>query len=134
MEWAEILIQLFEIVLIPLIGTLTTFGIVLIKNKAAQIAARTEDETKQKYIDMLAETITKCVAATTQTYVDSLKASGNFNAEAQQEAFQKSFDAVMLVLTNDAKEYLSHIYGDLTAYITQAIEAEVKANKIIPTE
>ena len=40
-----------------------------------------------------------------------------------------SFDAVMAVLTDDAKKYLANVYGDLTAYITQAIEAEVKASK-----
>ena len=78
---------------------------------------------------MLAETIAKCVAATTQTYVDSLKAQNSFGEEAQKEAFKKSFDAVMAVLTEDAKEYLTNVYGDLTAYITQAIEAEVKNNK-----
>lgn len=129
MEWMEILTQLFEMVLIPLIGCLTTFLIVLIKNKAAEIAAKADNENKEKYIIMLSETISKCVAATTQTYVDSLKKSGSFTAEAQKTAFQMSFDAVMAVLTDDAKEYLANIYGDLTAYITQAIEAEVKANK-----
>lgn len=129
MEWMDILAQLFELVLIPLVGCLTTFAIVLIKNKAAEIASKTNDATKEKYIMMLSDTITKCVSATTQTYVDSLKKAGNFDAEAQKTAFQMSFDAVMAVLTDDAKEYLANIYGDLTAYITQAIEAEVKANK-----
>jgi hypothetical protein len=38
----------------------------------------------------------------------------------------------MNVLTDDAKEYLSEAYGDLNAYITQKIEAEVAFNKIIP--
>jgi hypothetical protein len=38
-----------------------------------------------------------------------------------------TFDAVMAVLTEDAKEYLTAIYGDLTAFITTKIEAEVKA-------
>ena len=33
---------------------------------------------------------------------------------------------------NSRLKYLSEIYGDLTAYITNKIEAEVSLNKIIP--
>ena len=38
----------------------------------------------------------------------------------------------MSVLTDEAKKYLSEVYGDLTAYITNKIEAEVSLNKITP--
>jgi hypothetical protein len=40
----------------------------------------------------------------------------------------------MAILTDEAKEYLSAIYGDVTTYITNKIEAEVNLSKIIPTE
>jgi hypothetical protein len=40
----------------------------------------------------------------------------------------------MLVLTDDAKNYLAEAYGDLTAYITMKIEAEVNMSKIISVE
>jgi hypothetical protein len=40
-----------------------------------------------------------------------------------------TFDAVMAVLTDDAKNYLVNIYGDLSAYITTKIEAEVNLSK-----
>ena len=36
---------------------------------------------------MLSQTITDCVLATNQTYVDTLKAQGSFDAEAQKIAF-----------------------------------------------
>lgn len=77
----------------------------------------------------MGETITDCVVATNQTYVDALKEQNAFDKEAQEIAFQKTFTAVMDVLSEDAKEYLTHIYGDLTAFITTRIEAEVKAHK-----
>ena len=35
----------------------------------------------------------------------------------------------MGILTDDVKEYLTALYGDLTVYITNRIEAEVKAQK-----
>jgi hypothetical protein len=38
-------------------------------------------------------------------------------------------DAVKKVLTEEAKEYLSVLYGDLDSFISTKIEAEVKAQK-----
>jgi hypothetical protein len=67
--------------------------------------------------------------ATTQTYVDALKKEGKFDGEAQKVAFSKTFDAVLAVLNDDAKEYLGEVVGDLTAYITNKIEANVKYSK-----
>ena len=39
---------------------------------------------------MLNETITKCVIATTQTYVETLKKEGKFDKTAQETAFSKT--------------------------------------------
>ena len=84
---------------------------------------------QMKYIEMLSNTICECVIATNQTYVDSLKAQGKFDAEAQKKAFEMTYNSVINILTEDAKVYLTSIYGDLTAYITNMIEAEVNKNK-----
>jgi hypothetical protein len=78
---------------------------------------------------MVSMTIQDCVAATTQTYVDSLKAQNSFDKEAQKVAFNKTYEAVMAILTDDVKDYLTSIYGDLQSYLTNRIEAEVKAQK-----
>ena len=40
-----------------------------------------------------------------------------------------TYNAVLNVLTDDAKDYLSAIYGDLGAYMTTKIEAEVQNAK-----
>lgn len=130
MEWMEILAQFMQLVLLPLLGALTTFLVVLIKRKGDEIAAKTDNELQKKYIEMLTTTIADCVNATSQTYVESLKKQGAFDAEAQKKAFEMSYNAVFRVLTEDAKEYLSAVYGDLEAYVTQRIEAQVKAGKI----
>jgi hypothetical protein len=58
-----------------------------------------------------------------------LKKQGSFDAEAQKVAFQKTLDAVLAILSEDAKEYLATLYGDATAYLTTRIEAEVKLQK-----
>ena len=134
MEWMTLLYQIFELCVIPLLGVLTMYLVQFIKMKSQEIADKTDSELADKYIQMLTDTITTCVIATNQTYVESLKKQGKFDAEAQKEAFELTYNAVMAVLTDEAKHYLAAIYGDLTAYITTRIEAEVNVSKIVPVE
>jgi hypothetical protein len=129
MDWLDLLYQVFEVCIIPLLGLLTAFGIKFIQAKAAEINAKHDNEVLAKYVLMLSDTIADCVIATNQTYVESLKAQGAFDVEAQKIAFAKTYESVMAVLSAEAKEYLAAAYGDLNVYITNKIEAEVNANK-----
>ena len=129
MEWMELLSQIFEVCIIPLLGVLTTFFVKWVKTRNKETQANIDNATLAKYMDMLTQTITDCVIATNQTYVESLKKQGAFNLEAQKEAFNLTKNAVLEILSDDAKEYLSSAIGDLNVYITKKIEAEVKLNK-----
>lgn len=131
MEWLALLYQILEVCIIPLLGILTAYVVRYIQHKNVEIQTKVDNDTADKYINLLAETISACVIATNQTYVEALKKEDAFTAEAQKEAFNQTFNAVMAVLTDDAKDYLTEIYGDLTAYITTKIEAEVNLSKII---
>ena len=102
-----------------------------IKIKSDEITSKNKNDLADKYIAMLTDTITSCVIATNQTYVEALKKNNALTAEAQKEAFNQTFNAVMAVLTDDAKEYLTAVYGDLNAYITTKIEAEVNISKAL---
>lgn len=134
MEWLPLLYQILEVCVIPLLGILTAYIVKYIKAKSAEIQIKVDNDTADKYITMLSDTITACVIATNQTYVEALKKNNAFTAEAQKEAFQLTYNAVMAVLTDEAEKCLSEIYGDLAAYITTKIEAEVNISKIIPVE
>ena len=126
MEWLSLLYQVLEVCVIPLLGILTAYAIRYINIKSEEIQAKVNNDIADKYVALLADTISACVMATNQTYVEALKKQGSFTIEAQKEAFNLTFNAVMQVLTNEAKDYLTEIYGDLTTYITSKIEAEVK--------
>lgn len=128
-SWILILQQVLEVVIIPLLGILTTVLIKYINSKSKEAASKTDNLLQQKYIYMLNDTITSCVLATSQTYVDTLKKEGKFDTEAQKKAFKMTYESVMNILTDDAKSYLYEIYGDLESYITAEIEAEVNHNK-----
>ena len=130
----ELVAQIFEVCIIPLLGVLTAFFVKWVNAKTAEIATNSKNETEKKYINMLNKTISDCVIATTQTYVDSLKKQGAFNAEAQKIAFTMTYESVIKLLTDEATAYLNEAVGDLHLYITQKIEAEVNLNKTIVAE
>ena len=125
----EMLYDILKLCLVPLLGVLTAYLVKWLNAKEKEILDKVENDTGDKYVAMLFDTIEICVRATTQTYVDSLKKQNAFDAAAQKVAFQMTYDAVTAVLTDEARTYLTSIYGDLNAFITTKIEAEVKAQK-----
>lgn len=127
----ELVPMLFQICLFPLLGILTKYVIALISEKIGAITEEKNDVLFTKYMTMLQETVTDCVLATNQTYVDSLKAEGKFDLEAQKIAFQKTYNAVMAILSDDAKQYLISAIGDLDKFVTDKIEAQVVAVKAV---
>ena len=129
MDWMHILEQVFNIVLFPLMGVATTALIIFITAKTKELKKKYDNELFSKYADMLEQTIISCVIATNQTYVEALKKEGKFDAEAQKIAFDKTFSAVITILSDDAYDYLSETIGDLEEYITNRIEAEVNTCK-----
>ena len=117
--------QLFQVCLIPMLGALTTFIVIWIKAKSAELQKKTNNDILNKYVQMATDTITNCVIATNQTYVNSLKEQGKFDEAAQKEAFQRTYQAVLLILSDDAQEYLNNAFGDLNKYLQEKIESTV---------
>lgn len=129
MEWLDILNTAAQ-TLVPLVLTaLVVTALFYLEKLMKKGKEATDSELVDKYLDMLQNTITDAVLATTQTYVDAMKKQNMFDEEAQKHAFKLSYDAVMKVLTDDAKKYIESAVGDLETYITNKIEATVKLNK-----
>ena len=129
MYWTNVLAQVFELAVYPVLSIAGIYLTYLISVKIKELKQKTKDETAKKYMDMLNDTISSAVLATTQTYVESLKKQGKFDVEAQKIAFKQTYDAVIKVLTDDAVKYITESVGDLETYITNKIEADVKLCK-----
>jgi len=78
-EWIPVL---FELCIFPLITALTLYIIKFIRTKAAEAQTVIDNDLADKYVGLLAQTVSNCVLATTQTYVDTLKKQGKFDEEA----------------------------------------------------
>ena len=116
-------------ILIPVLGILAAYVITVVRKKILLLQEQTENELADKYLKMLGDTIEQCVTATNQTYVNSLKEQGAFDAEAQKIAFKMTADAVMTILSEEAVYYISCFVEDIEKYVEQGIEATVNKNK-----
>lgn len=116
--------------LLPLVLTALSVALMgYINKKIEEGKKKSDSDITDKYLSMLQGTIEDAVLATTQTYVEALKNKNMFDEEAQKKAFQLTYDAVMKVLTDDAKKYITSAVGDLETYITNKIESTVKLSK-----
>ena len=129
MEIMNLVAQIFELCILPLLVILSKYAIAWINARIEKTKTEKTTELQRKYLDMLNETIESCLTATTQTYVKSLKEQGAFDLEAQKVAFSLTFDTVKHLLTQEAEEYITQAVGDIDIYITQRIEAGVLNSK-----
>lgn len=129
MDWLEIANDVCQVLLPLVLTALSVVLIVYINKKIEDGKQKSESDLVDKYLTMLQGTVEDAVLTTTQTYVEALKNKNMFDEEAQKHAFELTYDAVMRVLTDDAKKYIESAVGDLDTYITNKIESTVKLSK-----
>ena len=117
-------------VLILIITALSSYIVTYINKKKKALQLEMDNMLAIKYTDMIEKTIIDCVNATNQTYVEALKKDNAFTKEAQVEAFNRTLNSVMKILSDDCLEYLTTITTDVNAYIYNKIEAEVNYAKV----
>lgn len=81
----ELVAQIFEICIIPLLGALTVYLVGWIKAKSKKLQQETDNDLYKKYIGMFEKSLTDAVIATNQTYVNTLKEKGEFGKDAQKK-------------------------------------------------
>ena len=131
MDLVTIIPLVFQMCILPLLAILTKYLVAWIEIKIGEMTEQKNDALFTKYMTLLQDTVISCVIATNQTYVDTLKAQGKFDLEAQKVALQKTYDAVMAILTEDAVKYLKNVLGDFDAYVNTMIESQVNLQKVV---
>ena len=75
------------------------------------------------------EIVLSAVKSVFQTYVDSLKKSGDFDAEAQKTALNKATVIIKSQLDTELIDYIKKNYGDLDAWISTQVESTIDTLK-----
>ena len=125
----EFLLTLLQAVIIAATPVLTAYACKLINKAAGWFSAKTNNRTAERYAYEIADIISTSVTYASQTYVDALKKGGTFNAVEQQKAFNMAYGKAESMLTEGARTFITQTYGDLNAFLTAKIEAEVNAQK-----
>jgi hypothetical protein len=125
----ELLMTIIQAVIIPAIPIVVAYLVKLLKAKTEQTATKISNELVRQYLQEAIDSVLQAVTYVSQTYVDSLKKQGKFDAEAQKIAFNTAKDIALQLLTENAKNLITDLYGDLTVWLDTKIEQTVKEQK-----
>ena len=119
------IIELLHAIATAAIPVYAAYLVQYLHRKSEQIIAQTDNMKIKAFLAEATDAVSTAVTYTSQTFVDALKKEGKFDKDKQQEALNKSLDKAISL----AKKALEDIYGDLAAYLTSKIEAEVRSQK-----
>lgn len=126
----ENIIAAFGIILMAVVSYVL---VPLIKRAGAALTAQVEERTKS---DKLAQAVRRAsdiveqvVVAITQTYVDDLKKTGSFDAEAQKQALQMAKEAAADLISDEVQQLIGENYNNFSDWLISAIEAAVAHSK-----
>ena len=125
----EFLLTLLQGVIIAAVPVVAGFVCKFLDTKGKEIAQRIKDENAKRLFEEAVDAVDVAVVSTTQTYVEALKKSNQFNTENQKIAFQMSYDTAVSIMTQEAKDFIAAAYGSLNGWLTAQIEAAVNLNK-----
>lgn len=118
----EIITLILQGIVVPLI----IWGICEVRN---YLYAQIENANIKRILAQATDAAEKAVHETMQTYVDAIKNTPDWNAEAQAKAFSKAKETALSILGEEGYKLLKSAVGDANAYITAAIEAAVRNTK-----
>ena len=120
-EWTEIILKVIE-GLAGLAGTILCYFITIWANK------HIKDEKIKAHIIELANIVKEVVLEVSQTFVDKMQKAGNWNDDTKKEALSMALSKAQSLMSDELKTWVSETYGDVTAYLTTLIEAQIKEN------
>ena len=122
----EILLNVLSIIVTAIIIPVISF----LGYKLTQfLNTKIKDEKAASFLTQASDIVLSAVRSVFQTYVESLKNSGNFTAEAQKIAFNLAKNIVLKQLSEEVKTFIITNYGDLEEWIRNKIEASINLLK-----
>ena len=128
--WQTILESVLITVITAAVSAGVGFLIDFLRKKAAQLKAKTENETLQGLVDVGCSLITDLVNATTQSVVSDLKKGGLFTKEKAQEVFNNVKSSAKETLSNDMIAAIEKVYSmDINSFLDMKIESIIEESK-----
>jgi NADH:ubiquinone oxidoreductase subunit 6 (subunit J) len=125
----EFLQNLLVAVITAAVTVATTFLCRWLASLYERNKIKVKNEKAQMVFGQVTDMVIAAVETTTSTYVKNLKAENLFDAQAQQEAFNKTFETVKKQLSEESAKIIADTYGDVELYLTNKIEQLVEELK-----
>lgn len=132
MDFQEFQQQIMYAVLTVIFPIVSAYVVALIRKKMKEISMIeevTKNEVISKLIQEASDNVLDAVLYVNQVYTDSLKASGNFNAQSQKKAFDMAMEEAKKIIANDSKDVIEMMYGSFDDWLKIKIEAFVGSVK-----
>ena len=125
----EMIKDLLYILITASVPVLTTYICKFLYAKWTESKVKIENDKISTTLDGVVTMVLDVVEATNQVFVDELKKNGEFTEDTAAEAFRISKDKALKMLSVEAAEIISTVYGDVNVYLDTLIEATVKQLK-----
>lgn len=116
-------------ILSPLLITIITICICMMTSKVAKNAAESAPSKYSEIIYGLENIVNKAVITTNQTFVNELKKQEKFDKEAMEEAYRRTYESIVALLSQSFFEYIDKEAIDIDTLLKNMIEASVNWNK-----
>lgn len=125
----EIINSMLTVLIVPLFGLMAKAIIAYIKREMVRLEQKIGSEAVNGLLERAADAVESAVIAVNQTFVETLKQQGAFDAAAMEKSFLLAKEKAIVILGEAAKEELGLVIGDLEAWIETKIEVYVNRNK-----
>lgn len=118
----EIIINVISVLVTSIVLPLITFlGIKL----TSWLNTKIKDEKSRTLLTGITEIVTRNVASTFQTFVESLKKENKFDEKSQSNALRYTKEQILKELSDEAIEYISDNFKDVNSCLTTQIESTI---------
>lgn len=125
----EFLQNLLYAIISAAIPVLTVYAGKFLQSLYENNKNKIKNENIRETLNRVTDMIVAAVETTTSTYVKQLKAENLFDADAQKQAFNMTYETVKKQLTAESSAIIEDVYGDVEAYLTSRIEQFVEELK-----
>lgn len=132
MEFTEVLNYCLYVMITVILPVIAKYIVDFTKAKIKE-SNFIEEAVKNEYVSSLVEdalsSVMDAVLYVNQTFVDTLKANGEFTQNAWTEAKQKAYQAALLTISEESKKAIDELYGSFDKWLQLKIESSVNTAK-----
>lgn len=116
MNWQDIIIQIAA-------ALLAAVGAWVLTKVKTFINAKVKNEKARELLNAATDVVSSVVKATYQTYVESIKGTDAWTADAQKEALKRATDTAKTQMSAEVQDYITANFGDVETWLKSQIEA-----------